>query len=72
MITCSRIGTIAAIVLPVNVRSRNDRWPFYRVELNFVSGFATLALFFWPYMLPFVIKVDEAAAPESTSKLMFW
>jgi cytochrome d ubiquinol oxidase subunit II len=66
------IGMVAAIVLAVNVLSHNDGWPFYMVELIFVSAFATLALSFWPYMIPFVITVDEAAAPPSTLAFMFW
>src|SRR5262249_23118700 len=66
------IGVVAAIVLAVNILSHNDRWPFYMVALIFVSAFATLALSFWPYMIPFIVTVDEAAAPESTLMFMFW
>ncbi len=42
------------------------------VALIFVSAFATLALSFWPYMIPFVITIDEAAAPQSSLVFMFW
>jgi cytochrome bd ubiquinol oxidase subunit II len=66
------IGAAAAIVLSVNVLSHNDRWPFYMVELIFVSAFATLGFSFWPYMIPFVITADEAVAPASTLWFMFW
>jgi cytochrome d ubiquinol oxidase subunit II len=37
-----------------------------------VTAFGTLALSFWPYMIPFVITVDEAAAPYSSLAFMFW
>ncbi len=38
----------------------------------FVSAFGTLAISFWPYMIPFVITIDEAAAPHSSLAFMFW
>ncbi len=66
------IGTVAATVLAVSIVRRNDVWPFYMVSLIFVSAFGTLALSFWPYMIPFVITIDEAAAPHSTLAFMFW
>ena len=42
------------------------------VALIFVSAFGTLALSFWPYMIPSVITVDQAAAPHSSLAFMFW
>jgi hypothetical protein len=42
------------------------------VALIFMSAFGTLALSFWPYMIPPVITVDQAAAPHSSLALMFW
>jgi cytochrome bd ubiquinol oxidase subunit II len=38
----------------------------------FVSAFGTLALSFRPYMIPFVITIDEAATPQSSLAFMFW
>jgi cytochrome d ubiquinol oxidase subunit II len=66
------IGAIAAIVLALSILRHNDRWPFYTVALIFVSAFGTLALSFWPYIIPFVITIDEAAAPRSSLVFMFW
>jgi cytochrome d ubiquinol oxidase subunit II len=66
------IGVIAAIVLALSILRHNDTWPFYTVAAIFVSAFGTLALSFWPYMIPFVITVDEAAAPPSSLMFMFW
>jgi cytochrome d ubiquinol oxidase subunit II len=37
-----------------------------------VSAFGTLALSFWPYMIPSFITIDEAAAPQSSLVFMFW
>ena len=66
------IGAVAAAVLVVNILRRNDHWPFTMVALIFASAFGTLALSFWPYMIPFVITIDEAAAPHSSVAFMFW
>ncbi len=66
------IGAVAAIVLALSILNHNDHWPFYMVALIFVSAFGTLALSFWPYLIPFIITVDEAAAPQSSLMFMFW
>jgi cytochrome bd ubiquinol oxidase subunit II len=66
------IAAVAAVVLAVNILRHNDRVPFYMVALIFLSAFGTLALSFWPYMIPFIITIDEAAAPHSSLAFMFW
>jgi cytochrome d ubiquinol oxidase subunit II len=66
------IGAVAAIALALSILGHNDHWPFYMVALIFVSAFGTLALSFWPYMIPFVITIDYAAAPQSSLAFMFW
>ncbi|MGM5028283.1 cytochrome d ubiquinol oxidase subunit II [Tardiphaga sp. 862_B3_N4_1] len=66
------IGAAAACVLAVSILRHNDHWPFHMVSLIFVSAFGTLALSFWPYMIPFSITIDQAAAPHSTLAFMFW
>ena len=38
----------------------------------FVAAFATLAISFWPYMIPFAITIDQAASPHSSLAFMFW
>jgi cytochrome d ubiquinol oxidase subunit II len=66
------IGTGAAIMLALSILRHSDHWPFYMVAVIFATAFGTLALSFWPYMIPFVITVDEAAAPQSSLMFMFW
>jgi cytochrome d ubiquinol oxidase subunit II len=66
------IGATAAVVLAASVRRRRDGWPFYMVALIFVSAFGTLAISFWPYMIPFRVTIGEAAAPHSSLAFMFW
>jgi cytochrome bd-type quinol oxidase subunit 2 len=66
------IGGLAAVVLAVSIRYRRDQSPFPMVILIFLSAFGTLAISFWPYMIPFVLTIDEAAAPHSSLVFMFW
>ena len=66
------IGAAAAVALIASVRHRRDGWPFYTVMLIFMSAFGTLAISFWPYMIPFVVTIDQAAAPHSSLAFMFW
>jgi cytochrome d ubiquinol oxidase subunit II len=66
------IAAAAAVVLVASVRGRRDEWPFYMVILIFMSAFGTLAISFWPYMIPFVLTINEAAAPHSSLAFMFW
>jgi cytochrome d ubiquinol oxidase subunit II len=65
-------GVLAAVALAVSVRYHQDELPFPMVVLIFLSAFGTLAVSFWPYMIPFVLTIDEAAAPQSSLAFMFW
>jgi cytochrome bd ubiquinol oxidase subunit II len=42
------------------------------VAVIFAAAFGTLAISFWPYMIPFAITFQEAAAPHSSLAFMFW
>jgi cytochrome d ubiquinol oxidase subunit II len=66
------IGVAAAAALATSLRRRRDGTPFYMVALIFASAFGTLAVSFWPYMIPFSITIDDAAAPHSSLAFMFW
>jgi cytochrome bd ubiquinol oxidase subunit II len=66
------IGVVAAMVLAASVRHRWDAAPFYMVAIIFAAAFGTLAISFWPYMIPFSITIDAAAAPHSSLAFMFW
>ena len=65
------VGALAAIVLAVSVRRRLNGLPFTMVVIIFAAAFGTLAISFWPYMIPFAITIDQAAAiiPVSPSCL---
>jgi cytochrome d ubiquinol oxidase subunit II len=66
------IAVAAAIALTASVRHRRDGLPFYMGSIVFAAAFGTLAASFWPYMIPFSITIDEAAAPHSSLAFMFW
>jgi cytochrome d ubiquinol oxidase subunit II len=66
------IAIVAAIVLGLSVERHRDGLPFNMVSLIFVCAFGTLAISFWPYMVPNVMTVEEAAAPYSSLAFMFW
>jgi cytochrome d ubiquinol oxidase subunit II len=65
-------GMMAAVVLAVSVKNRRDDLPFTMVTLIFAAAFGTLAISFWPYMIPFAITINEAASPHSSLAFMFW
>ena len=65
-------GALASLVLAHNVIDRRDGTPFYMVALIFSAAFGTLAISFWPYMIPFSITIDSAASPHSSLAFMFW
>jgi len=66
------VAAVAAIVLTTSVRHRRDGPPFIMGALVFVTAFGTLAVSFWPYMIPFSITFQQAAAPHSTLAFLFW
>jgi cytochrome d ubiquinol oxidase subunit II len=66
------VGLFAAIALAASVRHRQDGPPFVMVALIFIAAFGTLAISFWPYMIPFAITIADAAAPHSSLAFMFW
>ena len=66
------IGAMAVVLLAFSVRYRWDEVPFLMVTVIFLCAFGTLALSFWPYMIPFVLTIEDAAAPQSSLAFMFW
>jgi cytochrome bd ubiquinol oxidase subunit II len=66
------LGIIASIQLVRGIKDRRDRQPFRMTALIFLSAFGTLAISFWPFMIPFAITIDQAASPPSSLRFMFW
>lgn len=66
------IGAVALLVLAVSTTQRRDHLPFRMIALIFLAAFGTLAISFWPYMIPFSITIADAAAPHQSLAFMFW
>jgi cytochrome d ubiquinol oxidase subunit II len=66
------LGVWAAHRLVRSLVRHDDFQPFRMVSLVFIAAFATLAISFWPYMIPFSLAVQDALAPESSLNFMFW
>jgi cytochrome bd ubiquinol oxidase subunit II len=66
------IGVVSTLGLLKGARQRNDLAPFRFAALIFVTAFGTLACSFWPFMIPFALTVQQAAAPPTSLTFMFW
>jgi cytochrome bd-type quinol oxidase subunit 2 len=66
------IGLLAMCGVFAGVRRRRDAWPFALTAVFFVAAFLSLAVMFWPYVIPYTITVGNAAAPEKTLSFLFW
>jgi cytochrome bd ubiquinol oxidase subunit II len=58
--------------LILGVRQRRDGLPFTMAALAVASSFLTLAASFWPYMIPYTVTVQDAAAPPQSLEFFFW
>jgi cytochrome d ubiquinol oxidase subunit II len=66
------IGILAIVGIFAGVRQRRDSWPFAMTVLLFVAAFLSLAVMFWPYMIPYSVTVAAAAAPQASLSFLFW
>ncbi|MGO4406212.1 cytochrome d ubiquinol oxidase subunit II [Bosea sp. RAF48] len=66
------IGLAAFHALVRSVRRRDDRYLFTAGATIFIAAFATLAGSFLPYILPFTLTIEEAAAPHASLAFLFW
>jgi len=66
------IGLIGCILIVRGIRARYDWMPFAGGVVLFLAAFGTLAVSFLPYMIPFSITIEQAAAPHSSLSFMFW
>lgn len=66
------LGLPTIVGLAQGIRRRNDGVPFAMAVLAVVLSFLTLAASFWPYMIPFTVRVQDAAAPRQSLEFLFW
>ncbi|MET4476694.1 cytochrome d ubiquinol oxidase subunit II [Bradyrhizobium sp. F1.13.3] len=66
------VGAAAFALLAVSLRRGYDALPFMCGATIFAAAFATLAVSFLPYIVPFSITIQDAAAPEASLRFLFW
>lgn len=66
------IATGAAGILMWGSRASYGFRSFALVALIFLATFGTFLASFWPYMIPFSMTIDQAAAPQASLRFMFW
>ncbi len=66
------LGAAGGGALVFGLGRRQDNLPFLGSVLLFVAAFGTFAASFLPYMVPFTITIDEAAAPPASLSFLFW
>lgn len=66
------MGLVALAALAFGWLGRRDHWLFPSGAAIFVAAFGTLTASFLPYMVPYSITIDQAAAPPTSLAFMFW
>jgi cytochrome d ubiquinol oxidase subunit II len=66
------IGLLAMAGIWIGARQNRDGMPFAMTVVFFIASFLTLAVLFWPYMIPYQVTVADAAAPEKSLSFLFW
>jgi len=66
------IGLLAIYGVFASARARRDSWPFLFTAVFFVAALLSLAVMFWPYMIPYSVTVGNAAAPDKSLSFLFW
>jgi alcohol dehydrogenase (cytochrome c) len=66
------LGLLAMAGVFIGAREHRDGMPFAMAVSFFVAAFLTLAVLFWPYMIPYQVTVADAAAPDKALSFLFW
>lgn len=66
------IGILSCAGMWISVHRRRELLPFLCGLLIFAAALGTLAVSFYPYMIPFAITTTQAAAPPSSQSFLFW
>jgi hypothetical protein len=66
------LAALAVVGLGFGIRRRRDGVPFAMAVLAVGFSFLTLAASFWPYMVPYTVTVQDAAAPPQSLEFLFW
>jgi cytochrome d ubiquinol oxidase subunit II len=66
------LAVLAIAGVFLGVLERRDSVPFLMTVAFFITSFLTLAVLFWPYMIPYQVTVAAAAAPDKSLSFLFW
>jgi cytochrome bd ubiquinol oxidase subunit II len=66
------LGVVALAATLVGARRYADALPFAMTGLFFLSAFLSLAVMFWPYLIPYSVTVANAAAPDASLRFLFY
>jgi cytochrome bd ubiquinol oxidase subunit II len=66
------LALLALIAILLGARGKRDQLPFALTVVFFIGSFLTLAVMFWPYMIPYSITVANAAAPDQSLQFLFY
>lgn len=66
------IVALASFGLWTGIQKRLDWMPYGMAVIIFLAAFLALESSFWPYLIPFSITIEEAAAPVQTLRFLFY
>ena len=66
------LASLAAWGLYAGVRRKRDWQPFVMASLLFLIAYLMLGGSFWPWILPFALTVQQAAAPDASLEFLFY
>lgn len=66
------VGLLSCYLVYLGHNRRIDGLPYFGAASLFLSAYGTLAVSFLPFIIPFSITLQQAAAPHSSLAFMFW
>jgi cytochrome bd ubiquinol oxidase subunit II len=66
------LASLAAWGLYAGVRRKCDWQPFVMASLLFLIAYLMLGVSFWPWIVPFTLTVQQAAAPAASLEFLFY
>src|SRR5262249_32858505 len=66
------LGVIALLGAIVGAYRRIDPLPFAMTSVFFLAAFLSLAVMFWPYLIPYSVTVANASVPSPSLRFLFY
>jgi cytochrome d ubiquinol oxidase subunit II len=64
------LGAAGLVIAALGIRGSAHRWPFVGAVMVFISGYLGLAVGFAPYVAPYALTYEQAAAAPSALQLL--